>query len=332
MPCTLSSFGPASVSHRSNIAVAMTATDLKRLCRGAFRRSTVRLRRGRANTAEALSKSSPGLYPETLSIRYRYQSDGSIVVVTPNGPRYFDDLTDFWSAQDRASSFVASPSSPAGLVLPTSERRLRALVIMLSVLVLVLLAHEIAGDFAGGSTPEPAAKAGIKSGNVPNVEITGALAAPRKDGEQSKTNSPPRPGKAEQAPETNAAADARGNFATVRVASAQVDAGAQFAMGRAYEEGQGMPSSFVEAMKWYRLAAEKGHVTAQYKLGLMYGQSRGAPRDLVEAHRWMTLAASRPPVPESGAQNRDAAVALTPAQLAEANKLVRNWEQQGAGR
>jgi TPR repeat protein len=103
-------------------------------------------------------------------------------------------------------------------------------------------------------------------------------------------------------------------------------------MGRAYEEGQGMSSSFVEAMKWYRLAAEKGHVTAQYKLGLMYGQSRGAPRDLVEAHRWMTLAASRPQVPESGAQNRDAAVALTPAQLAEANKLVRNWEQQGAGR
>gem|GEM_PF-4257099 len=318
------------MSHRSNIAVAMTATNLKRLCSGALRRSTARLRR--AKTAGAPSKGSPGLYPETLSIRYRYQSDGSIVVVTPKGPRYFDDLTDFWSAQDRPSSFVASPSSPAGLGLPTSERHLCALVIMLSVLVLVLFAHVIAGDFAGGSTPEPAAKAEIKSGNVSNIEITGALAAPQKDGEQSKTNSPPRPGKAEQAPETNAAPDVRGNSARMPVASPQVDAGAQFAMGRTYEEGQGVPSNFVEAMKWYRLAAEKGHVTAQYKLGLMYGQGRGAPRDLVEATRWMTLAASRPPVSESEAQDHDTAFALTPAQLSEANSLVRNWELQAASR
>lgn len=301
----------------------MTAADLKRLCGSAFRRSTFRLRRGRANTAEAPSKGSPVLYPETLSVRYRYQSDGSIVVVTPKGPRYFDDLTNFWSAQGCAPSPVASTS--------TSDRRLRALMIMLSVLVLVLFAHEIARDVAGGPGPEPAAaKADIKS----NIEMTSALAETQKDAGLSpgKTNSPSSLNKPQQAPETNVVADARGNFTNLRLASEQGHADAQFLMGRIYEEGQGVPSNFVEAMKWYRLAAEQGHVTAQYKLGLMYGQGRGMPRDVVEAHKWMTLAASRPPVSESETQNHDAAVALTPAQRVEANRLARHWEQQAAAR
>jgi len=320
----------APLSHRSNIAVAMTATDLKRLCGGAFRGSTFRLRRGRANTADAPSKSSPGLYPETLSIRYRYRSDGSIAVATPKGPRYFDDLTDFWSAHHRAPSFAASPSNAVGLLLPTSERRLRALVIMLSVLVLVLFVHEIARDFSAGAIPEPAAaKSDTESGAEIEIEITGALAEPRKDSEPSpaETNSPPKPDKPEQAVETAERADARVDVVPLRLASEQGDAEAQFLMGRMYEEGKGVPSDFVEAMKWYRLAAEQGHVTAQYKLGLMYGQGRGMPRDLVEAHRWMTLAASRPPVSDTEPQ-----AGLTPAQLVEANRLARRWEQQAVGR
>jgi hypothetical protein len=35
---------------------------------------------GQGEAAKAPSKSSLGLYPETLSVRYRYESDGSIVV------------------------------------------------------------------------------------------------------------------------------------------------------------------------------------------------------------------------------------------------------------
>lgn len=195
---------------------------------------------------------------------------------------------------------------------------------MLSVLVLVLFAHEIAGDVAGGPSLERAtAEVG--------VEITSAPAETQKDGGPDKTNALSAPNKAEQPPATNAVASARGNFAMLRLAAERGHANAQYEMGRRYEDGQGVPSNFVEALKWYRLAAEQGHVTAQYKLGLMYGQGRGVPPNVVEAHKWMALAASKPPVSDAEggvAQNRDsAAVELTPAQLIEAHRLARHWER-----
>ena len=57
--------------------------------------------------------------------------------------------------------------------------------------------------------------------------------------------------------------------------------------------------------------------------------SRGVPQDFVEAHQWLNLAASRASVEEvtQYAQTRDAlAKLMTPAQLAEAQKLAREWQ------
>jgi TPR repeat protein len=48
----------------------------------------------------------------------------------------------------------------------------------------------------------------------------------------------------------------------------------------------------VEAVKWFRLAAEQGDASAQYNLGVMYTNGEGVPKDDVTAARWYRLAAA----------------------------------------
>ncbi|MDG3066160.1 tetratricopeptide repeat protein [Thauera mechernichensis] len=45
------------------------------------------------------------------------------------------------------------------------------------------------------------------------------------------------------------------------------DINAQFLVGSAYDSGKGTPRDGNEAMKWYRMAAERGHAEAQNSLG-----------------------------------------------------------------
>lgn len=66
-----------------------------------------------------------------------------------------------------------------------------------------------------------------------------------------------------------------------QVAEAQGDATAQHNLGLMYDNGNGVPQDFVEAAKWYRLAADQGFATAQSILGFMYGAGLGVPQDFV---------------------------------------------------
>ena len=43
---------------------------------------------------------------------------------------------------------------------------------------------------------------------------------------------------------------------------------------------------YVEAAKWYRKAAEQGHVLAQTLLGKMYQQGVGVTQDYAESVKW----------------------------------------------
>ena len=80
------------------------------------------------------------------------------------------------------------------------------------------------------------------------------------------------------------------------------------------------------------MAADQGLPKAQYNLGLMYFEGLGVQRDNVQAYFWFDLAASRFPVSEGGERNtaltsRDrAAKLISPAQIAEANKLASEWK------
>ena len=54
-----------------------------------------------------------------------------------------------------------------------------------------------------------------------------------------------------------------------------IDAEEQFQLGKRYFEGNGVFKDEVEAAKWFRLAAEQGHVEAQLQLGLFYHKGFG---------------------------------------------------------
>ena len=116
-----------------------------------------------------------------------------------------------------------------------------------------------------------------------------------------------------------------------RKAADQGHARAQNNLGVMYETGQGVPEDFTQAVAWYRQAADQGHAGAQANLANRYRLGgQGVPQDFVEAHKWLILATSR--VTDDSLKSyvvgrRDAtAKALTPAQLAEAQKLAREWQ------
>jgi TPR repeat protein len=111
-----------------------------------------------------------------------------------------------------------------------------------------------------------------------------------------------------------------------RLAADQGDAYAQFNLGVMYADGQGVPQNFTEAMKWYRKAADQGSAAAQFNLGVMYADGQGVPQDYVNAHMWFNLAAAQGD--QDALKNRELVEQrMTPAQIAEAQKLAREWQR-----
>ncbi len=102
---------------------------------------------------------------------------------------------------------------------------------------------------------------------------------------------------------------------------------AQILLGIAYAIGRGVPQDYAEAVKWYRKAAEQGHAKAQTILGVMYRDDRGVPKDGVLAYMWFDLAATQG---YEVAQKKRGLVAeaMTPNQIAEAQRLAREWMAQ----
>jgi TPR repeat protein len=110
------------------------------------------------------------------------------------------------------------------------------------------------------------------------------------------------------------------------------DGFAQFALGFIYDTANGMPRDDAAAAKWYRKAADQGVAGAQYNLGAMYADGHGVPRDYVEAYKWLSIVADG----SAAARDRDAALKMrdvvamrmTPEQVAQAQKLAREWEHK----
>jgi uncharacterized protein len=121
----------------------------------------------------------------------------------------------------------------------------------------------------------------------------------------------------------------RGDYATAmqlfRPLADQGNAIAQYNVGVMYEDSKGVSQDYTEAMKWYRLAADQGGAGAQFNLGGMYANGKGVPRDYVRAYMWFNLAAAQGV--QGAERNRDGmALHMTPAQIAEAQKLAREWK------
>jgi TPR repeat protein len=110
-----------------------------------------------------------------------------------------------------------------------------------------------------------------------------------------------------------------------RLAADQGEVLAQHNLGSMYYDGKGVPQDYAEAVKWYRLAADQGEVLAQDTLGDMYKNGHGVPQDFVSAHMWYNLSAAQGYKDAADSRN-EIAKRMTSAQIAEAQKLAREWK------
>lgn len=93
---------------------------------------------------------------------------------------------------------------------------------------------------------------------------------------------------------------------------------------RNYERQQ-----YREALQEFRELARGEDADAQYMLGRMHEAGNGTPQNFVEAHKWYNLAASRGH--RHAADARDAvAQRMTTQQIAEAQQAARGWRPEAA--
>ena len=80
----------------------------------------------------------------------------------------------------------------------------------------------------------------------------------------------------------------------------------------------------VDVLTQYESDAKKGRADALYNLGLAYSTGQGVGVDMVAAHKWFNLAAVRGVEAAKNWRNQ-LATEMTTGQIAEAQKLAREW-------
>src|SRR2546428_14159598 len=92
--------------------------------------------------------------------------------------------------------------------------------------------------------------------------------------------------------------------------------------------GRGVRQDVREAFRLETLAAEQNFGLAQRRLGIMYMVGTGIPQDYVQAPKWLNLSAAQGD--EDARIFRDElAKKMTLDQIAEAQKLAREWRPKG---
>jgi hypothetical protein len=98
------------------------------------------------------------------------------------------------------------------------------------------------------------------------------------------------------------------------------------------QTGGGYIGDHVTTARLLLSLANEGNASAQFVLGNMYFHGDGVRQDYVQAHKWYNLAASRYPATDTerrdeAVKNRDIVAArMTPVEIAEAQKLAREWK------
>jgi len=102
----------------------------------------------------------------------------------------------------------------------------------------------------------------------------------------------------------------------------QGDAQAQTLLGSMYANGEGVPEDDAKALCLYTKAAKQGVAQAQCYRGAMYAKGLGVPDDYVRGYAWVSIAAAQGNA-QSGTFKEAVAKHMTPAQIAEGQKLSR---------
>ena len=137
--------------------------------------------------------------------------------------------------------------------------------------------------------------------------------------------------------EANAAV-MRGDYAdAIRLWRQLADGGdgiSQYNLAKMYAAGRGVARDPAAAAEWYRRAAESGVAHARLWLGIAYALGRGVPQDLLQAQKWLDLAADV--YADEADRNRAVeardlvASKMNPRDIAEAQRLAREWRNQRA--
>ncbi len=99
---------------------------------------------------------------------------------------------------------------------------------------------------------------------------------------------------------------------------------ADYGAGRIAWEG----GRYAEALTQWQAAARRGDRRAMVALGRAFAKGLGVPQDYVEAHKWFNLAAARGDA--KAVAERDALEKrMTMEERAEARKLARAWRSTG---
>ncbi len=95
-------------------------------------------------------------------------------------------------------------------------------------------------------------------------------------------------------------------------------------LGRAYEQGKGVPVDSEKAVKLYENAALYNNANAMYALGVLYENGKGVKPDQQKALMWFILAAKYRN-PEAGKQVTAVSSKLKPNQVAKAERNVTSY-------
>jgi len=91
-----------------------------------------------------------------------------------------------------------------------------------------------------------------------------------------------------------------------------------------YGRGIGVTKDAAESLRWFRKAAEQGHVQGQYQLGLMLRDGVGCKIDKTEAHMWFNVAAAQGHTQAAGARD-DLIQRMTREEKTEAEARAVAW-------
>jgi TPR repeat protein len=123
--------------------------------------------------------------------------------------------------------------------------------------------------------------------------------------------------------------EADGNLlAELRARAGAGEAPAQNELGEALYAGkQGATRNPVEAVKWFRQAANQNHPAAQSNLGVCYERGDGVAKYEVEAYKWYLLAAAQG---DNKAKRNTTMLELLllPEQMAEGKRRAQAWLEQ----
>jgi TPR repeat protein len=117
-------------------------------------------------------------------------------------------------------------------------------------------------------------------------------------------------------------------LAELRAKAATGDAKAQNELGEAFYAGKrGVTKDAVQAVKWFRLAADQNFAAAQSNLGVCYERGDGVAKYEVEAYKWDLLAAVQG---DSKAKHNAAMLELllSQEQIAEGKRRAQDWLEQ----